>query len=150
MQKIRMNEVAGKNLRVRLGDTVSVHACGDVYGRCVRILPLDDTIGVFTGNLFDTYLAPYFHETFRPVRQGDVFAVRAGFSPRPVEFKVVGVDPGEWCIVAPDTVIQYGSEPADWNEECHACGGVVRGCVSWEFGAAFHYGCAPPDDGAPP
>ena len=49
------------------------------------------------------YLKPYFQEAYRPVRQGDCFLARFGF--RPVEFKVVGVDPGEFCIVAPDTVI---------------------------------------------
>merc|ERR1719399_2587645 len=29
-QKIRLNKVVRKNLRVRLGDIISVHACGDV------------------------------------------------------------------------------------------------------------------------
>merc|ERR1719161_3256629 len=89
--KIRLNKVVRKNLRVRLGDIVSVHACGDVpYGKRVHVLPLDDTIEGITGNLFDTYLKPYFLEAYRPVRQGDLFLVRGGF--RPVEFKVVGVE----------------------------------------------------------
>lgn len=36
-----------KNLRVRLGDLVTVTSCGDVpYGKRVHILPLDDTIEV--------------------------------------------------------------------------------------------------------
>merc|ERR1719432_726198 len=55
--KIRLNKVVRKNLRVRLGDIVSVHACGDVpYGKRVHVLPLDDTIEGITGNIFDTYL----------------------------------------------------------------------------------------------
>jgi transitional endoplasmic reticulum ATPase len=96
--KIRLNKVVRKNLRVRLGDIVSVHACGDVpYGKRVHVLPLDDTIEGITGNLFDTYLKPYFLEAYRPARQGDLFLVRGGF--RPVEFKVVGVDPGDFVIV---------------------------------------------------
>merc|ERR1711998_408931 len=99
-----------KNLRVRLGDIVSIHAWGDVpYGKRVHVLPLDDTIEGITGNLFDTYLKPYFLEAYRPCRQGDTFLVRGGF--RPVEFKVVGVDPGEFVICAPDTVIHCEGEP---------------------------------------
>jgi transitional endoplasmic reticulum ATPase len=70
-------------------DVVSVHAPGDVpYGKRVHVLPLDDTIEGITGNLFETYLKPYFSEAYRPVRKNDLFLVRGGF--RPVEFKVRG------------------------------------------------------------
>jgi hypothetical protein len=49
--------VVRTNLRVRLGDVVSVHQCADVkYGKRVHILPIDDTIEGVTGNLFDAYL----------------------------------------------------------------------------------------------
>merc|ERR1719240_1456255 len=114
--KIRLNKVVRKNLRVRLGDIISVHACGDVpYGKRVHVLPLDDTIEGITGNLFDTYLKPYFLEAYRPARQGDLFLVRGGF--RPVEFKVVGVDPGEFVIVAPDTTIHCEGEPVKREDE---------------------------------
>lgn len=52
-----MNKVVRSNLRVRLGDVVSVHQCQDVkYGKRVHILPIDDTIEGVTGNLFDAYL----------------------------------------------------------------------------------------------
>ena len=52
-----MNKVVRNNLRVRLGDVVSVHPCPDVkYGKRVHILPVDDTIEGVTGNLFDAYL----------------------------------------------------------------------------------------------
>lgn len=52
-----MNKVVRNNLRVRLGDVVSVHQCADVkYGKRVHILPVDDTIEGVTGNLFDAYL----------------------------------------------------------------------------------------------
>merc|ERR1712084_110882 len=114
--KIRLNKVVRKNLRVRLGDIVSVHACGDVpYGKRVHVLPLDDTIEGLTGNLFETYLKPYFLEAYRPTRAGDLFLVRGGF--RPVEFKVVGVDPGEFVIVAPDTTIHCEGEPVKREDE---------------------------------
>ena len=58
------------NLRVRLGDIVSVHACSDIkYGTRIHVLPLDDTIEGVTGNLFDIFLKPYFVEAYRPVRK---------------------------------------------------------------------------------
>ncbi|CEL91780.1 unnamed protein product [Vitrella brassicaformis CCMP3155] len=107
--KIRMNKVIRKNLRVLLGDIVSIYSAGDVaYGKRIHVSPFADTIEGLTGNLFDTYLKPYFTEAYRPLRTGDTFLVRGEF--RPVEFKVVDVDPGEFCIVAPNTVIHCEGE----------------------------------------
>ena len=114
--KIRMNKVVRKNLRVRLGDVVLVHQCTDVkYGKRVHILPIDDTIEGITGNLFETYLKPYFMEAYRPVRKGDLFLVRGGM--RSVEFKVIETDPAEYCIVAPDTEIFCEGEPVSREDE---------------------------------
>jgi hypothetical protein len=49
-EKIRMNKVVRRNLRVRIGDIVSVHACPDIqYGRRIHVLPLDDSIEGVTG-----------------------------------------------------------------------------------------------------
>ena len=108
--KIRMNKCVRKNLKVRLGDVVSVHQCPDVkYGKRVHILPIDDTIEGITGNLFDVFLKPYFMEAYRPVRKNDLFLCRGGM--RAVEFKVVETDPDEYCIVAPDTVCASASSP---------------------------------------
>ena len=113
---VRMNKVVRKNLRVRLGDLVTVNACGDVpYGKRIHVLPLDDTIEGVTGNLFDVYLKPYFLEAYRPVRKGDLFLVRQAM--HPVEFKVVETDPAEQCIVAPDTVIHCEGEPVKREDE---------------------------------
>merc|ERR1719450_1133638 len=113
---IRMNKVIRKNLRVRLGDVVAVNACGDVpYGKRIHVLPIDDTIEGVSGNLFDVYLKPYFLEAYRPVKKGDLFLCRGGF--RPVEFKVVGVEPREFVIVAPDTVIHCEGEPVKREDE---------------------------------
>ena len=51
-EKIRMNKVVRKNLRVRFGDVVQVHPCPDIpNGNRVHILPIDDTIEGVTGNL---------------------------------------------------------------------------------------------------
>ncbi|XP_010035971.2 cell division control protein 48 homolog E [Eucalyptus grandis] len=108
--KIGMNEVVRSNLRVRVGDVVSVHQCADVkYGKRVHILPVDDTIEGITEDLFDAYLKPYFLETYRPVRKGDLFLVRREM--RSVEFKVIETDNAEYCIVAPDTEIYLEGEP---------------------------------------
>ncbi|KAJ0854874.1 Cell division cycle protein 48 [Helianthus annuus] len=108
--KIRMNKVVRTNLRIRLGDVVSVHQCPDVkYGKRIHVLPLDDTIEGVTGDLFDTFLKPYFLEAYRPVRKGDHFLVRGGM--RSIEFKVIETDPGEYCVVAPDTEIFCEGEP---------------------------------------
>ncbi|KAJ7548620.1 hypothetical protein O6H91_07G019700 [Diphasiastrum complanatum] len=107
--KIRMNKVIRANLKVRLGDVVSVYQCADVkYGKRVHVLPIDDTVEGITGNLFDAYLKPYFLDAYRPVRKGDHFLVRGGM--RSVEFKVVETDPPEYCIVAPDTEIYCEGE----------------------------------------
>jgi len=114
--KIRMNKVVRKNLRVRLGDIISVHQCTDVkYGKRIHTLPLADTIEGVTGNLFDVYLKPYFLEAYRPVRKGDLFLARGGM--RGVEFKVVETDPAEYCIVAPDTEIFCEGEPINREDE---------------------------------
>ncbi|ESR44352.1 hypothetical protein CICLE_v10013552mg [Citrus x clementina] len=114
--KVGMNRVVRSNLRVRLGDLVSVHACPDVkYGRRVHILPIDDTIEGVTGSLFDAYLKSYFTGSYRPVRKGDLFLVRGGM--RSVEFKVIETDPGEYCIVAPDTEIFCEGEPVKREDE---------------------------------
>ncbi|KAK1364845.1 AAA ATPase, CDC48 family [Heracleum sosnowskyi] len=114
--KIRMNKVVRSNVRVRLGDMVSVHQCGDIkYGKRVHVLPLDDTIEGITGNLFDAYLKPYFVDAYRPVRKGDLFIVRGGM--RSVEFKVVEMDTVDYCIVASDTEIFCEGEPVRREDE---------------------------------
>ncbi|KAK4534844.1 hypothetical protein CDCA_CDCA03G0869 [Cyanidium caldarium] len=113
--RILMNRVVRNNLRVRLGDLVSVHTIPDVkYGRRIHVLPFADTVEGVTGNLFDVYLKPYFLDAYRPVRKGDTFLVR-GF--RSVEFKVVETDPDEYCIVAPDTVIHCEGDPINREDE---------------------------------
>ncbi|XP_035699054.1 transitional endoplasmic reticulum ATPase isoform X5 [Branchiostoma floridae] len=108
--------MVGNNLRVRLGDVVSVQACPDVkYGKRIHVLPIDDSVEGITGNLFEVYLKPYFLEAYRPVHKGDTFLVRAAM--RPVDFKVVETDPSNYCIVAPDTVIHCEGEPIKREDE---------------------------------
>ncbi|OAJ44724.1 transitional endoplasmic reticulum ATPase, variant [Batrachochytrium dendrobatidis JEL423] len=114
--RIRINKVVRGNLRVRLGDVISVHPCVDIKnGARIHVLPIDDTIEGLTGNIFDIYLKPYFLEAYRPVRKGDLFSVRGAM--RVVEFKIVEVDPGPYCIVAQDTVIHCEGDPIKREEE---------------------------------
>ncbi|KAG0440153.1 hypothetical protein HPB47_016385 [Ixodes persulcatus] len=115
-EKIRMNRCVRNNLRVRLGDVVSIQACPDVkYGKRIHVLPIDDTVEGLAGSLFEVYLKPYFLEAYRPIHKGDLFLVRGGM--RAVEFKVVETDPSPYCIVAPDTVIHCDGEPIKREEE---------------------------------
>ena len=113
---IRMNKVIRKNLRVRLGDVVTVTARENIpYCKKVHILPIDDTIEGVSGNLFDVYLKPYFLEAYRPLRKGDLFLVRQAM--HPVEFKVVEMDPEEYGVIAPDTEIHCEGEPIKREDE---------------------------------
>ncbi|CAJ0578062.1 unnamed protein product, partial [Mesorhabditis spiculigera] len=114
--KVRMNRVVRHNLRVRLGDVVSVAAAPSVgYGKRVHVLPIDDTIEGLTGNLFEVFLKPYFVESYRPLHKGDIFTVNAAM--RNVEFKVIETDPAPACIVAPDTVIHYEGDAIKREDE---------------------------------
>lgn len=50
--KIRMNKVVRKNLRIRLGDCVTVKPAGEVPNLTkIHILPFDDSIEGITGDL---------------------------------------------------------------------------------------------------
>lgn len=112
----RINRCVRNNLRVRLGDIVSIHPCPDIkYANRISVLPIADTVEGITGSLFDVYLKPYFVEAYRPVRKGDLFTVRGGM--RQVEFKVVEVDPEEIAIVAQDTIIHCEGEPINREDE---------------------------------
>ncbi|EDO19051.1 hypothetical protein Kpol_2000p15 [Vanderwaltozyma polyspora DSM 70294] len=112
----RINRVVRNNLRIRLGDIVTIHPCPDIkYATRISVLPIADTIEGITGNLFDVFLKPYFVEAYRPVRKGDHFVVRGGM--RQVEFKVVDVEPDEYAVVAQDTIIHWEGEPINREDE---------------------------------
>eukprot|EP01028_Stygiella_incarcerata_P013181 TRINITY_DN815_c0_g1_i2.p1 TRINITY_DN815_c0_g1~~TRINITY_DN815_c0_g1_i2.p1 ORF type:complete len:709 (-),score=208.22 TRINITY_DN815_c0_g1_i2:1531-3657(-) len=111
-----MNRVVRKNIRVHLGDVVTLHPCPEIkYGTKVHVLPYEDTIEGLTGDIFEAFLKPHFLESYRPVHKGDSFTVQGGM--RTVEFKVVGVEPGEFCLVAPSTQIFTDGEPIKREDE---------------------------------
>lgn len=114
--KIRLSKAARTNLRVKPGDRVSVHICDDVMdAERVHILPLDDTVDGITGDLFHTYLEPYFAESYRLVQKGDLFPVKGQMGS--VDFKVVETDPGKRCVVTPETEIFCEGEPVKRDDE---------------------------------
>lgn len=113
--KVRMNRVVRNNLRVRVGDVVLINPCPDIkYGKSITVLPIDDTVEGLTGNLYEAFLKPYFLESYRPVRKGDIFVCR---NMRAVEFKVVETDPSPYCVVVPDTIIRCDGEPIKREDE---------------------------------
>lgn len=68
--RIRCNRVVRNNLRVRLGDIVSVSACPSIeYGSRIHVLPFaEDLEGLAAdSDLFSVYLRPYFLEAYRYV-----------------------------------------------------------------------------------
>jgi len=114
-EKVRMNRVVRNNLRVRIGDIVSIQPCPDIkYGKTITVLPIDDTVEGLTGNLYEAFLKPYFLESYRPIRKGDVFVCR---NMRAVEFKVIETDPSPYCVVVPDTIIRCDGEPVKREDE---------------------------------
>ena len=117
---ILMNKTVRRNLRVRIGDTIWIHPVPEDVPNAAKIhvLPFADSIEGITGNVTQTYLIPYFKDCYRPVKKGDTFLVRGGF--RPVEFKVVDVEPGEYGIVAPTTTLFDEGEPINRDDENEA------------------------------
>uniref|UniRef100_A0AC35THN3 Vesicle-fusing ATPase n=1 Tax=Rhabditophanes sp. KR3021 TaxID=114890 RepID=A0AC35THN3_9BILA len=116
VEKVRMNRCIRNNLRIRLGDYVTINAIENVvYGERIHVLPIDDTVEGLTGNLFEVFLKPYFTECYRPVTVGDIFTINAAM--RTVEFKVVQTQPAPYCIVAPDTVIHCDGDPLKREDE---------------------------------
>ncbi|KAM3372759.1 hypothetical protein ACQJBY_019569 [Aegilops geniculata] len=100
----RVNRVVRGNLRLRLGDLVTVAPCGAVKDAArVAISPFEDSVDGISGNLFDAYVKPYFIGARRPVRKGDRFVVHGHM--HAVEFKVVDTDPDECVIVAAGTQV---------------------------------------------
>ncbi|KRY68440.1 Transitional endoplasmic reticulum ATPase -like protein 2 [Trichinella pseudospiralis] len=115
-EKIRLNRLVRGNLRVRVGDIVNIQALPDLkYGTRILVLPIQDTIVGLQGNLFEVFLKPYFCESYRPVRKGDLFSVTGAM--RTVEFKIVETDPSPYCIVAPETMVHCDGEPIEREEE---------------------------------
>lgn len=69
--RIRCNRVVRNNLRVRLGDVISVSACPNIqYGKRIHVLPFQEDLEGLAADsdLFGIFLRPYFLEAYRYVR----------------------------------------------------------------------------------
>jgi len=128
--KIRLNEVMRKNIGVKIGDIITIHPFSDLkFGKRIHVLPFEDSILNCTKNLFDDFLKPYFLDSYRPIKKGDIFKVKDGDFP--VEFKVVEIDPVDYCIVGPDTIIYCEGDPLQrekHTEESEISYDNVGGC----------------------
>ena len=129
--KIRMNKVVRKNLRVSLGgnamslniyifiikiDFVVVTNGNDAPNLTkIHILPIDDTVAGITENLAITYLIPYFKDAYRPVKKDDTFTIKG--ASRTIEFKIVACEPQEIGVVYPTTVLYADGEPIKREDE---------------------------------
>lgn len=55
--RVRINRVVRGNLRLRLGDLVTVNPCPNVpHGKRIMVQPFDDSVEGITGDLFEAYL----------------------------------------------------------------------------------------------
>ncbi len=112
----QINRTVRNNLHVKIGDLIVIHPCPDIkYATHVSCLPVADTVEGITGNLFETYLKPYFLDSYRPVRKHDIFTVRQGM--RPIDFQVIDVDPPEYAIVSENTIIHCEGDPVERPDE---------------------------------
>nr|WCZ58634.1 transitional endoplasmic reticulum ATPase [Seculamonas ecuadoriensis] len=108
--QILLNRLTRKNLKVRIHDAVRVKPVADIANATkIHVLPFADSIEGLAGDLFDSFLQPYFVDAYRPVHVGDCFVVRGAM--REVEFQVVDVQPGAFGIVAAETQIHYDGNP---------------------------------------
>ncbi|ODV59822.1 AAA ATPase [Ascoidea rubescens DSM 1968] len=93
----QINRVARSNLRICLGDVVTIRPCSDIqYGSKISISPISDTIQGLNGSLYHTFIKPFFDNCYKPV-----------------EFKIVEIDGFDYCIVAPDTIVYCDEKPID-------------------------------------
>lgn len=115
-EKIGINKVVRNNLRVRVGDMVTVRSAPQVPNlKKIHVLPYADTIEGLTGNITQAYLQPYFKDANRPLYKNNTFLVRGNF--RPVEFKILATEPGDFGIVAPNTILYTDGEPIKREDE---------------------------------
>jgi transitional endoplasmic reticulum ATPase len=119
--KICMTKVLRSNLRLRLGDTVTIAAYNSAkVAKGVTVLPFRDTVEGMSGDFFDVFVKPYFAGKSIPVKVGDVFQTRGAM--RTVEFKVVAAEfsdetESEYCIISDQTEIFSEGEPLERKED---------------------------------
>jgi len=121
--KIRITKVVRSNLRVRLGDPVTISALPEgelTAAKVIRVTPFEDSIEGLKGDLFDVFVHPYFANKFRPVRAKDLFIARGGM--RAVEFKITSIEGSdgeeiEYALVNKETEIFCDDDPLSRAED---------------------------------
>jgi transitional endoplasmic reticulum ATPase len=113
----RLPAVAVKNLKVTADlDRIIVKQFADIKNaKRVHVLPFKDNLQEFSGDVFETFLKPYFWENYRPVHVGEVFPVHNEELDVTIEFKVMQIDDEdtEFAVVAPETVVYTEGDPLD-------------------------------------
>lgn len=119
--KIRVSKAARSNIHVKLGDIATIHEAPDIrYATVVHVLPFADDVEGLSGDIFETFLQPYFSGEFKPLRKGDKFTAVGAM--REVQFQVMSIDTEgqedvEYCFVNEDTEIFCEGEPLQRSEE---------------------------------
>lgn len=109
-EKIKMNSVIRNNLKVKIGDIVTIHQFSELkFGKRIHVLPFEDTIKNNNEDFFENYLKPYFIDAYRPLKKNDTFVIKGNSGP--IEFQIIEIDPIDYCIVGPDTTIYCEGEP---------------------------------------
>lgn len=114
--KIAFNKVARGNLKLKIGDLSTISPAETVPDlKKIHVLPYQDSIEGIAGDIVTSHLIPYFKDVSRPLHVGDRFIVRGNF--RPVEFRVLAVEPGEFGIVTSQTLLFTEGKPIVREEE---------------------------------
>jgi transitional endoplasmic reticulum ATPase len=134
---VRINKVVRNNLRVRLGDLITVNALPDLkYGVRVEFKAIDDTAEGITGDFTKTFLVPYFVDNERPVTLGDTFVVRGQAMNAAVEFKVVDISVAGDASSSQQQQQQQQHKEAGGNDDDAAANGT-RWCLVSEDTEVF-------------
>ncbi len=118
---LRLSPVARDNANLKLGDVATVHEAPDIlYGTVVHVLPFKKDVEGISGDVFETFIQPYFSDQFKPLKKGDKFICKGAM--REVSFRVISIDvDGEedvdHCFVNEETEIFCEGEPLDMSEE---------------------------------
>ncbi|CAM9755684.1 unnamed protein product [Phaeothamnion confervicola] len=96
--------------------------CVRVCARVVHVLPYAEDLEGISGDVYDTFIEPFFEEEYKPLRKENTFITKGAM--RTVEFKVMSIDTAteedaEYCIVNKDTVILCDGEPLKASEHLH-------------------------------
>ena len=101
-----MSKCTSKNLVVDTDDSVKVAYDDNAkYATKLHVLPFADTIDKVSGDIIQSYLTPYYMESYRPATKGNTFQIKG------VEFKIIDIEPSNYAIISPETVIYVDGEP---------------------------------------